>query len=242
MVHRLLKNHVVEEHGWRAYALLTDAAVQSVGLDCLRLGMVAHRETYEDAGPVVGFVEDLESRWRDEEARTTLRLAPRDAKWRFSVELPVPPPAAWEWITSPRLRPRWATFIVRVDQETADGRAGVGTMNHCVHGKDAVLEEVVDWRPFETWSTRSATPSGPLITTFDFTPIGTGTRVTTLCGMADLKGRLLWSAVKPILDQRFGTGLTNLARILGEEAGSAGSNASAAPTDPPPVDSASARS
>ena len=26
---------------------------------------------------------------------------------------------------------------------------GAGTQNHCLHGKDAVIEDIVDWRPFD---------------------------------------------------------------------------------------------
>ena len=29
-----------------------------------------------------------------------------------------------------------------------DGRRGVGTVNHCMHGPDKIVEHVADWRPF----------------------------------------------------------------------------------------------
>ena len=29
-----------------------------------------------------------------------------------------------------------------------DGRRGVGTVNHCMHGPDVIVEHVADWRPF----------------------------------------------------------------------------------------------
>ncbi len=29
------------------------------------------------------------------------------------------------------------------------GRRGVGTINHCMHGAHAIIEEVIDWRPFD---------------------------------------------------------------------------------------------
>ena len=29
------------------------------------------------------------------------------------------------------------------------GRRGVGTVNHCMHGAHAIIEEVLDWRPFD---------------------------------------------------------------------------------------------
>ena len=28
-----------------------------------------------------------------------------------------------------------------------NGRRGAGTVNHCMHGKDVIIEEVLDWQP-----------------------------------------------------------------------------------------------
>jgi hypothetical protein len=36
-----------------------------------------------------------------------------------------------------------------VVENAAKGRRGTGTQNHCLHGKDAVIEDIVDWRPFD---------------------------------------------------------------------------------------------
>ena len=182
VLHRLLKNHVVEEHGWRAYALLTDACVKSVGLDCLRLGMVAHHEQYDDAGDVVGWVEDLEARWKAENDRAGIRVKSGTEIWRFEIDIAAPQTAVWEWTTDPRKRIEWQVDVTRVDQETVDGRPGVGTTNHCVHGRGAVLEEVMDWRPFDTCTVRSETPVGRILTTFEFVPTDAGgTHLRALC-------------------------------------------------------------
>lgn len=42
---------------------------------------------------------------------------------------------------------------------------GVGTRNHCMNGKDAIIEEVLDWRPFDyfTVSVQLPIPSAPKI-------------------------------------------------------------------------------
>ena len=34
----------------------------------------------------------------------------------------------------------------------------MGTTNHCVHGKDAVVEEILDWRPPEYFTVNSLLP------------------------------------------------------------------------------------
>jgi len=34
-----------------------------------------------------------------------------------------------------------------VIETTSNKRRGVGTENHCMHGKNAIIEEVLDWSP-----------------------------------------------------------------------------------------------
>ena len=47
VVHRLLKNEVVEKLGIDAYALITQACIDATNLDPAALGMREHTETYE---------------------------------------------------------------------------------------------------------------------------------------------------------------------------------------------------
>jgi len=216
-VHRLLKNTVTERLGSRAYALLTDATARELGLDCPGLGMVEHIETYSDIGEHRAFVEDLEERWRTEQERASFRLSPADAWHTIRVDMPAAPPVVWEYLTNPRRRLEWMTWVIRIDQETADGRPGVGTVNHCVHGRDAIVEEVVDYRPYETMTIRSATPGGPVPMTFDYEPTDGGTTLTVLCAMDEsVEARQAWPIVQRMIEERFGEGLKNLARILRE--------------------------
>jgi hypothetical protein len=53
----------------------------------------------------------------------------------------------------------WQVGTDRVDQTNpAGGRRGAGTTNHCVHGHGAVVEEILDWRPFDYYTIRAAVP------------------------------------------------------------------------------------
>ena len=36
-----------------------------------------------------------------------------------------------------------------VVEQAAKGRRGAGTQIHCLHGKDAIIEDILDWRPFD---------------------------------------------------------------------------------------------
>ena len=58
LAHRLLKNKVTDETGLRGYALLTDPALELLGLD--PSNGVTHAETYVDAGAVSGRVFELD--------------------------------------------------------------------------------------------------------------------------------------------------------------------------------------
>ncbi len=81
-----------------------------------------------------------------------MRLSPQEADIHWTFDLAAPAALVWEWNTDAARRTRWAEDVVRVDVQTVGGRRGVGTTNHCVHGQDSHLEEIVDWRPIEYFS------------------------------------------------------------------------------------------
>ena len=56
LVHRLLKNGLARAGG---YALLTETAVRSLGIDAQRTGLSEHTERYDHLGEVRCFVRDL---------------------------------------------------------------------------------------------------------------------------------------------------------------------------------------
>jgi uncharacterized protein YndB with AHSA1/START domain len=182
VVHRLLKNDVVEKLGMQAYALISQACIDAAGLDPAALGMVAHTEAYDRIGDVPAWAHDLERRWQEEEARGRVRVSPEDAFVTVSVLTNVPPQVAWEFLTKPGQRMTWQPWVTQVAVEGATGgRRGPGSSNHCMHGKDAVIEEILDWRPYDYVTDRTilATPDGPLrvLHTIELEPTPTGTTI-----------------------------------------------------------------
>ncbi|HYM83112.1 MAG TPA: DUF2652 domain-containing protein, partial [Candidatus Dormibacteraeota bacterium] len=159
LVHRLLKNDVAESGGPAAYALLTAACLEAAGVDPDRLGVVEHLESFEGVGEVRAFVHDLGAAWERELAATRVVVSLKDALV-VTRRLPVEPPVAWEYVTAPSERTRWQQGVTAVVEDLPDGsgRRGVGTTNHCMHGEAAVVEEVLDWRPFEYLTVRSTLP------------------------------------------------------------------------------------
>jgi uncharacterized protein YndB with AHSA1/START domain len=181
VVHRLLKNGVPEELGHHGYALYTDAVVAAMGVEPDALRMRRHAEELEEIGPVTGWVQDLHERWTEERERRRVKVGPADAAATMSYELPVPRTVAWSYLTEPGLRAAWTPGVARINEATSDGRRGAGTRNHCEHGKGAVLEEILDWRPFDYFTIDRKLPMlslKPIRITFELEDTPEGTRVT----------------------------------------------------------------
>jgi uncharacterized protein YndB with AHSA1/START domain len=182
VVHRLLKNEVVEQSGIAAYALISQACIDASDLDPAALGMRPHVETYEGIGDVPCWVHDLERRWQEEEARGRVRVSPEETIINVSVPTSVPPQVAWEFLTTPGQRMTWQPWVTEVTVDSvAGGRRGPGSVNHCRHGKDAVVEEILDWRPYDYVTDRTIldTPSGPvkMLHTIELEPGPAGTTI-----------------------------------------------------------------
>jgi hypothetical protein len=189
VVHRLLKNDVVERLGMDAYALLSQACIDASELNPAALGMVPHTETYERIGDVPAWAHDLERRWQEEEARGRVFVTPEESILTVSVPTTAPPQVAWEFLTRPGQRMSWQPWVTSVTVEAAPGgRRGVGSANHCMHGQDAVVEEILDWRPYDYVTDRTTldTPGGPVKAphTIEFEPTATGTTIHMRFGPA----------------------------------------------------------
>jgi hypothetical protein len=161
LVHRLLKNHVGEALGMPAYVIYTDTLARQMGLgDPAAAGMREYRETFESVGEVRGWVTDLRAAWEAEQVRDRTQVTDEEALWRIALPTAdVPREILWEWVTSPARRVLWTTGLSKVVEDTVAGRRGLGTVNHCAHGKDLSIEEVVDWVPPE-YETKRVTMVG----------------------------------------------------------------------------------
>jgi len=234
LVHRLLKNDVVEGLGLPAYALFTEACLAAAGIDDpAGLGLVRHEETYEHVGTVVGWVQDLHRAWADETGRTVVELTPETAVASMVMDFPAPPALVWEFVTSPVRRPKWQAGVQAVQEATPAGRRGVGTVNHCVHGADAIVEEILDWRPPRYLTVRSTLPmpGGPKFTMTDrLEAIDGGTRITTAIGnpRSTRERSLLRELLDPMLWPMFKAGRNQLIDVLAEEM----ATRAAAPAEP----------
>ena len=179
VAHRLLKNDIEAVTGIAAYAAYTGACISAMGADPAALGLIAHHQAYEHLGEVELWVADLAGAWNAELDRARVTVPDSELFVALDIELPAPPAIAWEYLTSPARRPRWQTGTIQIIEDLGNGRRGAGTVNHCIHGKDAVVEEILDWRPYDyvTDLTVLDTPGGPvkLPHTIEFEPVPMGT-------------------------------------------------------------------
>lgn len=241
IVHRLLKNTIVESTGVAAYAYLSQACVTSAGIEPAALGMQRHVEAYDHIGEVEGWVHDLERRWLEEDARARVLVDPATAVQDVEMPAPAPPQVVWEFLTTPGRRVAWSvgTGVTAVIVEAPGNRRGVGATNHCMHGKDAIVEEVLDWRPFDYFTVRSTmgTPLGPIrfLTTFELEPTAGGTLIHMRFGAPTVKKeREIFIQAMPMFEGPFAANAEALRTQLAAELAARAADASPEPDLPAP--------
>jgi hypothetical protein len=118
---------------------------------------------------------NLHQRYKELVSERKNFLTEETADLHFTVDYPVPPPVAWEWIQNPEKRNIVMPGVIWSAGDRPLGREGIGASNHCAHGKGVSTEVVVDWRPFE-YSTVESYEKGKktLIETDRFEPLPDG--------------------------------------------------------------------
>ena len=216
IAHRMLKNEVVERLGTSAYALISQQCIDASDIDPAALDMREHTETYARIGDVPAWAHDLERRWREEEARARVRVSPEESILIVSVPTKVPPQVAWEFLTEPGQRMTWQPWVTEVTVVGATGgRRGLGSANHCMHGKDAVVEEILDWRPYDYVTDRTIldTPTGPVkvLHTIELEPGPSGTMIHFRFGPPKTRReRELMKEIGPAYGQALRSGVPSL--------------------------------
>jgi hypothetical protein len=120
-------------------------------------GLIAHQETIDIIGGVNLWARDLETAWLQEDAQARLEVTRDDAYAMLEFDIAAPRQKVCEHLTVPGQSRKWwvADDIV---EHSNKGRRGVGTRNHCMHGKDAIIEETLDWRPIDYFTVSSSRP------------------------------------------------------------------------------------
>ena len=221
LVHRLLKNEVNKKFGGHAYALYSDACVRAMGIDPAAQGLAEHDETIDVIGETKCWIRDLEQAWTRENETARIIVARDDALQVIERDFAAAPPAVWEFVTSPAHHTRWQRADSLVEA-TVKGRRGAGTRNHCVHGKDAVIEDILDWRPFDYVTLAALLPipgASKIRITYAFEERADGgTRFELRFAKPKPKDLAFFEQVWPTVRSNFNVGLDILRSMLEERA------------------------
>ncbi len=147
LIHRLSKGTAGAKINKPAYAVYTAATLESMAMDPAILGFLPHKEVFGDIGEVEVFIQDLAVRWTFEQERNRDYVTSADSVHEASFETSASPQTVWDHLTDPTKRPQWQHLVDEVLTMT-EGRRGIGTVNHCMHGPEVIVEHVADWRPF----------------------------------------------------------------------------------------------
>jgi len=217
LIHRLTKNSVTEKTGMHAYVLYTQSALDHLGIPELSDQLTSQVESYEHIGEVKIYLLDMHAVWENKKHRFHTVVEPQDAAYTFEKDFSLPPAVLWEYLTNPKYR----SIIFGADsqhlEDLKQGRVADGSVYVCAHGKNTLLQSIVDWHPFEQYTIKSTTPGGghSLMTTH-LTPQKNGTTVTLLSGKIEGGASFLRGVLNLATRKYFGPSVIEGLNTLGE--------------------------
>lgn len=152
-LHRLTKNHVREETGYKAYTLFTRAAVEALGIQEIAKEMAQLQESYEHIGAVDIFVMDMHRVWEAGKEQARIIVSEDEALVVLEFDFPVSVVQLWDYLLKPEMRALFTNSEKAEAENTPGGRIGEGAVYYCAHGSLVVKQTIVDWQPFETHTT-----------------------------------------------------------------------------------------
>ena len=225
VIHRLLKNHVVEKTGIRAYALYTDAAIQQLGLSDICEAMTPHIETYEHLGDVKTWIQDMHPVWQAKKDTVEFSIPPEKIVFAVEAEVALPLETVWNYLMQPEFR---RVLIGSDRQEIVDrkrGRVAEGSVYMCYHGDQLIRQKVILWKPFDRVITQDLIPVPfPNVTAYveyRLSRTENGTRIVQAVSKAvtgSFLGRLMVDLVMPTKYREFAHDIENFKKHLEEDA------------------------
>ena len=213
LVHRLAKGTSGAKINKPAYAVYTKDTLDSMSMDPAILGFVPHTEEFSDLGEVDVYIQDLAVRWTFEQERNRDYISSGQAVYEATVVAPAPPAVVWDYLTDPTKRPMWQHLVTQVLTVT-DGRQETGSVNHCMHGDEVLIEHVADWRPFSYITLRyEADGLDKWAWMYELEEIEEGTLLTTR--LSD-PGDEVWEQVKEEMTSRVDRHSLQIADVIAE--------------------------
>lgn len=172
LVHQLLKNHITEATGWRAYALFTAALLQHLAVPTAAMHL--SNEIDEQLGEITTYSVDLHARYQALVEAQRVFLPAAEADIVLQHDYAAPPPVVWEWLNDPAKRTQWMHERTWRAGLRLNGRTAVGARNHCAHGQETFNETILDWRPFDYVTSEQDAKGMRLVETVQLEPLPNG--------------------------------------------------------------------
>ena len=184
MVHRLLKNSVTDDLGISAYALYTSAVIDVFKDSEIFDLMPTHEETYRDVGKIQCFVQDMHEVWDRKKNELRVVVTEEEAMITVEVDYPVPPMILWNYITKPEYRAILYNSDYQAFENQQGGRAGIDTIYVCAHGDVKFFHTILDWQPFEQYTTNETLPFPGISENYTYRifPTDSGSKMVVYCG------------------------------------------------------------
>lgn len=197
VIHRLLKNHVTEKTGCRAYTLYSDAAIQQLGLEGICSLMTPHSEEYEHLGEVKTWIQNMHPVWEKKKELTRVQILPEKILYKVATDIRSSPEIIWDYLIQPdHLNVLLAGTRTEVANRQND-QVAVGTTFRCYHGDSFIPLTILEWQPFERIITQAIVPipikGTTMMNEFILEPTPQGTRFIQVFTKAEgpFLGRLM---------------------------------------------------
>ena len=223
VIHRLLKNHVTEKTGFRAYALYTDAAIRQLGIEDVCAAMTAHAEEYEHLGEVKTWIQDMHPIWQVKRETLKIEIPPDQIVTQQTAEFPVPVEVVWDMLSDPKYRSPFLNAVKQNILHRQDGRIAPGSAFQCFHGDGRITTQtILEWNPFEQMTTEDTTPvpKTTVLINFRLAPTATGTLLTATCSKARgpwLNRKMCDLVARMVVGKVFIKGLVDLRALLDKD-------------------------
>lgn len=152
---RLMKSPSLKHK--KGYAVFTDSAVAELGLNLGDAPMI--EDTYPEFGTVKTSVLDLEQRYPALLEAQRRRVDAATATASLTANFSESRQTLWQWLNDPELRTRWMAGRTWTAVFRPGGRLDIGAKNHCAHGFGSIIETIVGWQPFDTFTVTTSQPS-----------------------------------------------------------------------------------
>lgn len=103
-LHRLLKNHIVDALGIRAYTVYTAAAIDALGLGEIAAAMTPTSRNTSIWARFNCLCRTWKPIWEARRDSTFVDIPPKDILFSVSREFPLPPHLLWNALTEPETR------------------------------------------------------------------------------------------------------------------------------------------